>query len=64
MVKEKKDMTPAELASLVRQKMVDSAPDVDLNLYIDLDQLEEALVQTLREIRLKPIIHPQSKTKH
>ncbi len=49
-----KDITPEELAALVKRKMIESAPGVDLYQYLDLDAMEQEIVTHLK--RTRPLI--------
>lgn len=44
--------SPAQIAEQVTQNMQLSAPDVDLNTLVDMKQLANTMIDTLRETRL------------
>ncbi len=48
----KKEITPEELAARVKRSMIESAPDVDLYQFLDLDALEREMVSEIKKIRL------------
>lgn len=66
MSKNKPDLSPAEIAALVRARMVASTGPMDLSEIIDLDRFEQMLVSEIREHRLKgvPNVMPASTTKN
>lgn len=51
-MKEKPYYSPAQIAALVTENMQLSAPDVDLNALVDMKQLENSMIDILREMRL------------
>ncbi len=60
----KHNYTPAQIAATVIENMKLSAPSVDLNALADLKQLENSMIDTLREMRLAVphvLHHPMSK---
>lgn len=66
MTKDNSDLSPAELAALVRANMVASTGPMDLSEIIDLDRFEQMLISEIREHRLKgvPNVMPASTTKN
>ena len=59
MPSKKRQLTPEELAARVKEKMIESCPDVDLNELMDMDQLEKEIAFELHTASL--VIKP---TKH
>ena len=55
----KKQLTPEEMAARVKEKMIESCPNVDLNEFLDMDQLEKEIAFELHtaSLILKPTKH-------
>ncbi|MBK9584977.1 MAG: hypothetical protein IPO55_03575 [Alphaproteobacteria bacterium] len=51
-MKEKPYYSPAQIAALATENMQLSAPDVDLNTLVDMKQLANTMIDTMRETRL------------
>ena len=61
----KPSYTPAQIAAKVIENMKLSAPSVDLNALADLKQLENTMIETLREMRLVvPLVLYNPTSKH
>lgn len=60
----KNDLKPAELAALVRKNMEESAPTVDLSTLVNMDQIEDTIVEMLRETHFLVVSAPSTDTKH
>lgn len=64
-MKKKSPLTPAEIARTVIQNMILSAPATDLNALVDLKQLENSMIDTMRETRFTvPLVLHHSTSKH
>lgn len=60
----KTNLKPAELAALVRRNMENSAAETDLSALVNMDQLEQMMIEIMRETQFNALMHTGLDTKH